>query len=38
MESALFCIKISLLYDLCGSDLQAGGAMGLSVPPTESGI
>lgn len=26
MESALFCIKISLLYDLCGWDFQAGGA------------
>ena len=26
MERALFCIKISLLYDLCGWDVQAGGA------------
>lgn len=26
MESALFCIKISLLYDLCGWEFQAGGA------------
>lgn len=26
MESALFCIKISLLYDLCGFEFQARGA------------
>lgn len=26
MESALFCIKISLLYDICGWEFQAGGA------------
>ena len=37
VERALFCIKISLLYDLCGWDL-GWGSWGLSVLPKEGKI
>lgn len=38
MESALFCIKISLLYDFMWLRCSGRGSLGLSISPKEGGI